>query len=112
MAEMLPIACLRLRRWPSLWPRTCGAVPLLSQSTQAGDTTAFVELTQRHPDRVYSFVLGVVGDPSDGEDLAQETSVEGYTCAAGWFVVYTGGARCPSSDLRKRSADRSSVGSV
>lgn len=39
---------------------------------QKGDARAFRELVQLHEDRVYSFVLRMLGDPQEAEDVSQE----------------------------------------
>lgn len=43
-----------------------------------GDEDAFAELLARYRDRVFSFLLRVVGDPSDAEDLAQEAFLKAF----------------------------------
>src|SRR3972149_4365704 len=39
----------------------------------AGDREAFAELYERHFNRVYDFLRGMVRDPDEAADLAQET---------------------------------------
>lgn len=39
---------------------------------QRGDPRAFRELVRLHEDRVYSFVLRMLGDPQEAEDVSQE----------------------------------------
>lgn len=39
---------------------------------QKGDPRAFRELVQLHEDRVYSFVLRMLGDPQEAQDVSQE----------------------------------------
>lgn len=39
---------------------------------QKGDPRAFRQLVQLHEDRVYSFVLRMLGDPQEAEDISQE----------------------------------------
>jgi RNA polymerase sigma-70 factor (ECF subfamily) len=40
---------------------------------RAGDPGAFEDLVRRHEGRVYRFLLRMLGDPSEAEDVAQET---------------------------------------
>ncbi len=40
---------------------------------QAGDGAAFEALVRRHETRVYRFLLRMLGDPTEAEDVAQET---------------------------------------
>ena len=40
---------------------------------KAGDPGAFEELVRRHESRVYRFLLRMLGDPAEAEDVAQET---------------------------------------
>jgi RNA polymerase sigma-70 factor (ECF subfamily) len=48
---------------------------LLVRRAKAGDRSAFDQLVQRHRDRVYTLVRGVVRHDQDAEDVAQETFV-------------------------------------
>jgi len=43
------------------------------------DDSAYAELLARHRDRVFSFLLRLVGDARDAEDLAQEAFVKAFT---------------------------------
>lgn len=43
-----------------------------------GDEKSFKELVERYQSRVYSIVLGMIGDRSDTEDLCQEIFVKVY----------------------------------
>jgi len=43
-----------------------------------GETSAFGELLKRYKLRVFSYLLRVVRNPSDAEDLAQETFLKAY----------------------------------
>lgn len=40
---------------------------------QAGDPAAFESLVHRHQTRVFRFLVRMLGDPADAEDVAQET---------------------------------------
>lgn len=44
----------------------------------AGDHATFQSLVERHMDRLYGLLLGMVGDPHDAEDLLQETIARSY----------------------------------
>ncbi len=44
-----------------------------------GDESAYAELLSRYRDRVFTFLLRVAGDPTDAEDLAQETFLKAFT---------------------------------
>ncbi|HIE52420.1 MAG TPA: sigma-70 family RNA polymerase sigma factor [Armatimonadetes bacterium] len=50
----------------------------LVQRALEGDTTAFDLLFYRYQDRVYTLCLGLLDDPEDARDAAQETFVHAY----------------------------------
>jgi len=50
----------------------------LIQYAQAGDADAFGELVLLHQDFVYDLALGVLRDPAEAEDLAQEAFVRAW----------------------------------
>lgn len=49
-----------------------------------GETDAFETLVARYEARVYSLLLRLVGNPTDAEDLAQETFVKAYRKLETW----------------------------
>ena len=62
---------------------------------QAGDSTAFGELVQRHMRRAYFGALGLVGRHEDALDLSQEAFVRAYRArrtidAERWVVTRVG----------------------
>jgi RNA polymerase sigma-70 factor (ECF subfamily) len=44
-----------------------------------GDDSAYAELLARHRDRVFSFLLRLLGDAQDAEDAAQDAFVKAFT---------------------------------
>ncbi|MCA1628286.1 MAG: RNA polymerase sigma factor [Acidobacteria bacterium] len=50
----------------------------LAQRSAAGDMEAFEELYRRHFRRVYALCLRMLGNPTEAEDLMQETFVQLY----------------------------------
>lgn len=48
---------------------------VLVRRARAGDRAAFTQLVQRHQDRVWALARGIVGDPHDAADVAQETFI-------------------------------------
>ena len=48
----------------------------LAQKSAAGDTGAFGDLYRRHFRRVYALCLRMLGNPTEAEDLAQETFIQ------------------------------------
>lgn len=53
----------------------------LLHATAGGDADAFAELMVRHYRSVRGFVLADVGDPTEADDVTQETFIEVYRCA-------------------------------
>jgi RNA polymerase sigma-70 factor (ECF subfamily) len=53
----------------------------LMEVVVAGDTAAFDVLVARHKGRLYSYLLRLVRDPSEAEDIAQEAFVRAYVHA-------------------------------
>jgi RNA polymerase sigma-70 factor (ECF subfamily) len=73
-------------------------VQVLSSSTdeqlivayaQRGDERAIRTLVERHQDRVYGFLLGMVKDPSTADDLFQETFLRVLKALQGQRASYT-----------------------
>jgi RNA polymerase sigma-70 factor (ECF subfamily) len=50
----------------------------LAQRTAEGEVTAFEELYRRHFRRVYALCLRMLGDPTEAEDLTQDTFTHLY----------------------------------
>ncbi|MCX7599295.1 MAG: sigma-70 family RNA polymerase sigma factor [Armatimonadetes bacterium] len=50
----------------------------LVQRAQAGEREAFGDLVEAHADRIYTYLLHLVGDREEAEDLAQETFVRAW----------------------------------
>lgn len=48
------------------------------EAVRGGDTEAFRTLVERHKRRLYAVILRLVGDPSQAEELAQETFVRAF----------------------------------
>lgn len=63
----------------------------LVAACRAGKGSAFRELIERHQKRVYSLALRMTGNPSDAEDLAQETFVRAYSAMARYRPMEHGG---------------------
>jgi RNA polymerase sigma-70 factor (ECF subfamily) len=53
----------------------------LMEALVAGNKAAFDVLVQRHKSRLYSYLLRLLRDPSDAEEVAQETFVRAYVHA-------------------------------
>lgn len=51
---------------------------------QAGDRKAFSELVRRHQDRVYRYLLRMLGSHDDALELAQDTFVKAWQALAQW----------------------------
>ncbi len=74
----------------------------------AGDEAAFEALVLRHQDRVYRIALGLVGDPQDAADAAQEVFLRAYTGLGGFrfgaapLTWLTRVARNVCSELRRK----------
>lgn len=50
----------------------------LIEKARAGDKQAFEFLVQRFQNRVFSVAYGVIGNPQEAEDIAQETFIKAY----------------------------------
>jgi RNA polymerase sigma factor (sigma-70 family) len=48
----------------------------LIQGLKAGDESAFKYLVETHQDKVYNTILGIVQNPGDAEDVAQEVFIQ------------------------------------
>jgi RNA polymerase sigma-70 factor, ECF subfamily len=59
-------------------PRTADSEPALVERAQSGDRLAFEELVRRHADRLYAVVLRFLGDPTDAEEVTQETFLRAW----------------------------------
>jgi RNA polymerase sigma-70 factor (ECF subfamily) len=88
----------------------------------AGDTSAMVELYDRHTDLLYSLVRRIVGDESETEDVLQETWVRAWRSAraydpsrgsvGAWLVTMARSRaidRIRSEGTRRRARDASSA---
>ncbi len=53
-------------------------VQQLVERARAGDALAFDGLVGLYMDKIYSYVARMVGDPSEAEDIAQETFVKAF----------------------------------
>jgi RNA polymerase sigma-70 factor (ECF subfamily) len=51
----------------------------LVAASRDGDKSAFAALVRRHSKRVYAVCIGILGNPTDSDDLFQETFVKGMT---------------------------------
>ncbi len=51
---------------------------------QTGDHRAFAELVRQHQDRVFRFILRLVGTREDAMDLTQETFMRAHQALPGW----------------------------
>jgi len=51
----------------------------LVRRTRAGDRDAFAALAERHGERLRRFLTTMTGDPSRGDDLAQEAVLNAFT---------------------------------
>lgn len=54
------------------------------EAVQGGDIEAFRTLVERHKRRLYAVILRLVGDPSQAEELAQETFVKAFRSLSGF----------------------------
>lgn len=45
---------------------------------QVGDDAAFEQLVEKYQDRIYNYVVRMVQDPAEAQDVAQETFVRAY----------------------------------
>lgn len=59
----------------------------LIQAVAAGERTAFDLLVQRHKVRLYNYLLRLLRDPTEAEEIAQETFVRAYVHAAKYRTV-------------------------
>ena len=59
----------------------------LIQAVAAGEKGAFDTLVQRHKARLYNYLLRLLRDPSEAEEVAQETFVRAYVHAAKYRTV-------------------------
>jgi RNA polymerase sigma-70 factor (ECF subfamily) len=62
---------------------------LIVAYAQRGDERAIRTLVERHQDRVYGFLLGMVKDPSTADDLFQETFLRVLKALQGQRASYT-----------------------
>ncbi len=51
---------------------------------RTGDHRAFAELVRQHQDRVFRFILRLVGTREDAMDLTQETFMKAHQALPGW----------------------------
>lgn len=79
-------------------PKLTLAVQVLSSSTdeelvvayaQRGDERAIRTLVERHQERIYGFLLGMVKDPATADDLFQETFLRVLKALQGQRASYT-----------------------
>jgi RNA polymerase sigma-70 factor (ECF subfamily) len=59
----------------------------LIQAVAAGDKTAFEALVHRHKVRLYNYLLRLLRDPAEAEEVAQETFVRAYVHAGKYRTV-------------------------
>lgn len=52
--------------------------------SQQGDRDAFSALVRRYQDRVYRFILRMVGSRAEAEELAQDTFIKAWEALPGW----------------------------
>ncbi|MCS7208265.1 MAG: sigma-70 family RNA polymerase sigma factor [Fimbriimonadales bacterium] len=57
---------------------TLSAELMLVERAQAQDETAFEQIMQLYADRLYNYVLRMVGNRADAEDIVQETFLRAY----------------------------------
>lgn len=67
---------LRTAAWGS--PALEDSVPLLVTQARTGDEAAFECLIKHYQSRIYGYLVRMLRDPSEAEDLAQETFVRAY----------------------------------
>ena len=58
--------------------------PVLVAAFQSGDEAAATELVRRHAGALGRYLYGVGADPSDLEDLVQETFFKAFRALGGW----------------------------
>lgn len=56
----------------------------LAARARDGDSQAFVELVGRHQDRVFRFVVRMLGSRDDAMDLAQDTFIKAWQAMPRW----------------------------
>jgi len=52
---------------------------LVQMVRDEGESTAYEQLVRRHHERIYSFVLSIIRDWAEAEDLVQQAFIRGYT---------------------------------
>lgn len=85
----------------------------LMRRVQRGDREAFAELVEHYKQPIYSFILRMVRDESEAEDLAQNTFVQVWKSAKRYRVsarfstwLYTIARNLSLNELRRRSRHR------
>lgn len=56
----------------------------LVERCRANDRVAFDELVERHKNRIYGFIVRMVNDTYEAEDLTQEVFLRAYKCVRGF----------------------------
>lgn len=64
----------------------------LARRAQGGDTEAFGALVELYQDRIYSFALRLLKDPSAAEEAAQEAFVKAFRAFASYNPAYPFGS--------------------
>ncbi len=91
-------------------------VPGLVERARVGDLRAFEDLARLHKDRIFNFVLRMVGDRSEAEDLTQEVFLRAYHAMRRfrggatfqtWLYRIAGNLAVDALRKRKREAGRS-----
>jgi len=67
-------------------------VPGLVERARTGDRRAFDDLARLHKDRIFNYLLRMVGDRSEAEDLAQEAFLRAFRA----LHRFRGGAAFPT----------------
>jgi len=80
----------------------------LIQSVAAGEKAAFDELVHRHKGRLYNYLLRLLRDPTEAEEITQETFVRAYVNADKYRTIarfttwlYTIGTNLVRNRIRK-----------
>jgi RNA polymerase sigma-70 factor (ECF subfamily) len=80
----------------------------LIQSVAAGEKVAFDELVKRHKGRLYNYLLRLLRDPTEAEEITQETFVRAYVNAEKYRTIakfttwlYTIGTNLVRNRIRK-----------